>query len=387
ADRFEEEHGVDLREDDVALQRLKEEAENAKCELSNRDSVELSLPFIHSTDDGPIHLEEELERETYEELVDDLVEQTEGPCQQALDDAGLTADDIDTILLVGGMTRTPLVERRVADFFDAEPESTVNPDEVVASGAALQAAIARGELQEVLLLDVTPLTLGIETKGGQFEPIIERNTTIPCSESKTFTTARDNQEMVRVHVAQGERSRVEDNKSLATFELTGIPPAPRGVPEIEVTFEIDENGMVDVTARDVARDEKKTVNVIADGGLSDDQIEEMIEEAEKHAEEDERIRERNDLQNEAEGLLYSTERTLQSYGHELPEEERVEIEEDIETIKSLVDDASIEELETMIESLEAAAHRLADVMYDNTEGAPEAGEPEESSPGQSAPAE
>jgi molecular chaperone DnaK len=261
------------------------------------------------------------------------------------------------------MTRTPLVKQRVQDFFGRVADASVNPDEVVAVGAAIQAAIASGELSEVLLLDVTPLSLGIETKGGEFTPLIERNTTIPCSHTETFTTARDNQEMVRVHVAQGERAMIDDNKSLATFELTGIPPAPRGVPKIEVTFNIDEDGMVSVTARDEASGAEKSINVVADGGLTDEQIDEMIEEAEEHAREDELKRELNELRNEAEGLLFQTERSLKAYGDELPEEERQDIEDDVETIKDLLDDADIEELEAIIDSLQASSHRIADVMY------------------------
>jgi molecular chaperone DnaK len=360
---FEEEHGVNLREEQVALQRLKEEAERAKRELSSTESVELNLPFIRSGEDGPMHIERTLTRETYEELVEDLVVDTEEPCQQALDDAGLTTDDIDEVLLVGGMTRTPIIQERVTSFFDREPDKSVNPDEVVAVGAAIQGGIARGEVTDVLLLDVTPLTLGIETAGGQFTPLIPRNTTIPCSHSETFTTARDNQEMVRVHVAQGERSMVDDNKSLATFELTGIPAAPRGVPEIEVTFSIDENGMVNVTAEDKGSGTEKSVNVIADGGLAEDEIDEIIEEAEAHAEEDAKRKELAEMRNEAEGLLFSTERSLRNYGHELPDEEQEEIAGDIETIKELIDDANADELAAIIDSLEASAHRIADAMY------------------------
>ncbi|MFB6351490.1 MAG: Hsp70 family protein, partial [Bradymonadaceae bacterium] len=231
----------------------------------------------------------------------------------------------------------------------------------------IQGGIARGEITDVLLLDVTPLTLGIETKGGKFTPLIPRNTTIPCSHTETFTTARDNQEMVRVHVAQGERSMVEDNKSLATFELTGIPPAPRGVPKIDVTFQIDENGMVNVTAKDEASGQEKSINVIADGGLGDDQIEEMIEEAKQHAEEDKKRKELMEMRNEAEGLLFSTKRSLDAHGEDLPEEEREEIRNDIETIQELIDDATMEELEAIIDSLEASAHRIADAVYADME--------------------
>ena len=398
---FKDEHGVDLRDKQVAVQRLKEEAERAKRELSSTDSVEISLPFIHSTDDGPLHIEKELTRQTYEGLVEELVEDTKEPCRQALEDADLTTDQVDEVLLVGGMTRTPLIQREVTEFFEREPDASVNPDEVVAVGAAIQGGVLSGDVDDVLLLDVTPLTLGIETKGGQFTPLIPRNTTVPCSHTETFTTARDNQEMVRVHVAQGERSMIADNKSLATFELTGIPPAPRGVPKIDVTFSIDENGMVNVTAKDEASGQEKTINVIADGGLADDEIEEMIEEAEKHAEEDRKRKQLMEKRNEAEGLLFSTERSLNSYGEDLPDEERREIEDDIATIKELIDDATLEELDAIIDSLEASAHRIADAMYAGMDDEPPvsgenpledegieeempegpAGEPEESSPG------
>ncbi len=360
---FQDEHGVDLRDEQVAVQRLKEEAERAKCELSSTDEVEISLPFIYSGDDGPLHIETDLTRETYEQLVDPLVEETKGPCRQALDDADMTREDIDEVLLVGGMTRTPIIQRMVSEFFDRQPDSSVNPDEVVAVGAAIQGGIARGEVTDVLLLDVTPLTLGIETKGGQFTPLIPRNTTVPCSHTETFTTARDNQEMVRVHVAQGERSMIEDNKTLATFELTGIPPAPRGVPKIDVTFQIDENGMVNVTAKDQASGKEKSINVIADGGLDDEQIDEMIEEAEQHAEQDRKRKELMEMRNEAEGLMFSTERSLEAYGDKLPEEERREIANDIETVRELIEDATREELEAIIDSLQASANRIADAAY------------------------
>jgi molecular chaperone DnaK len=363
AEGFKEKHGVDLRDKSMALQRLKEESERAKCELSTKQETDISLPFIYADDDGPKHLEQVLTREKLEELCEDLVDRSIGPCKKALSDAGITKSDVDTVLLVGGMTRMPLVRRKVTGFFGKEPDSSVNPDEVVALGAAVQASIARGELTDVLLLDVTPLTLGIETAGGVFTPLIERNTTIPCSHTEVFSTARDNQSMVRVHVLQGERKMAKDNKSLAKFELVGIPPAPRGVPKIEVTFQIDENGLVNVRAKDLGSGEEQSVNIVADGGLSDDQIDKMIEEAESYEEQDAAKQEIAEMRNQAQGLLYSTERSFSEFGEDLPEDERAEIASDLQTIKELIEDANKEELEAIIANLEASAYRLADVMY------------------------
>ncbi|TXD31653.1 molecular chaperone DnaK [Lujinxingia vulgaris] len=363
ADTFEDEHGVDLREVPMALQRLKEDAERVKCELSSTEEAEINMPFIHMSDEGPLHLEATLTREKLEELVDHLVERSLDPCRTALQDAHVSRDEVDVVLLVGGMTRMPRVRKRVAQFFNKRPDTSVNPDEVVAMGAAVQGSIVRGELTDVLLLDVTPLTLGVETAGGVFTPMIQRNTTVPCSYSEVFSTSINNQSMVRVHVLQGERSMAADNKSLAVFELTGIPPAPRGVPRIEVTFNIDENGIVTAAARDQATGREQSVNIVADGGLSDQDIERLIAEAQANEEQDQLTKELTQRRVEAQGLLYSTERSLEEFGSMMPEQERNDLMADITTIKELIEDATFEELDTIVATLEAGAYRLAELMY------------------------
>jgi molecular chaperone DnaK len=362
-EQFKAQHGVDLGTNKMALQRLKEEAERAKCELSSKDSTDINLPFIYADATGPKHLEAKLTRAQYEDMVSDLVARTMIPCAEALQDAGLTRDAVNVVLLVGGMTRMPMVRKKVADFFGKAPDASVNPDEVVALGAAVQGSIARGELTDVLLLDVTPLTLGIETAGGTFTPLIPRNTTIPCSASEIFTTALDNQPMVRVHVLQGERPLSRDNKSLAKFELHGIPPAPRGLPQIEVTFNINENGLVEVEARDLGTNVVQQVKVVADGGLSERDIERMIQDAKQFEAQDKLNQEIAELKVQAEGLLYSSKRSLEEYGSVLPPHERQELDSDLEAASTLLEGASAQELRTIISSLEAVAYRLAEVMY------------------------
>jgi molecular chaperone DnaK len=363
ADEFNAVHGVDLRNNPAAMQRLKEEAERAKCELSSKAETEINLPFIHVADSGPLHIEKKFSRIDLEQLVEDLVLRTLEPCKGALADAHLTKSDIDTVLLVGGMTRMPRIRQMVTDFFGKAPDTSVNPDEVVALGAAIQGGIVKGELTDVLLLDITPLTLGIETMGGVFTPLIPRNTTIPFSFTEVFSTARDNQDMVRVHVLQGERAMAADNKSLAVFELTGIPPAPRGLPKIEVAFNIDENGIVNVTARDLGTGRQQSVNIVADGGLSEADIKRMIDEAAANERDDEMRRLLMDQRNQAQGLLYSTERSLIEYGDMLPAAVVQELKADIATIKDLIEEANADELATITATLEAGAYRLAEAMY------------------------
>jgi molecular chaperone DnaK len=360
---FKEETGADLRGDNMAMQRLKEEAERAKMELSSLEQTTISLPFIFADATGPKHIERVLTRAEFEKMTGELVKRTLDPCGQALREAGLSKKDINAVILVGGMTRMPLVRQQVAIFFQKEPDKTVNPDEVVAMGAAIQGGIVRGELTDVLLLDVTPLTLGIETMGGVFTPLIPANTTIPCTYSEVFSTTKDNQEMVRVHVLQGERAMADENKSLAKFELHGIPPAPRGLPKIEVTFKIDENGMVSVNARDLGTGRQQSVSVVADGGLSEADIERMIQEADEHRSSDTEKKAMIELRNRAQGLVYSTERSLGEYGEFLTPDEREEISYDVQTVKELLEDANKEELEAIIASLEASAYRLAEAMY------------------------
>ncbi len=362
-DQFKATHGADLRGDNMAMQRLKEEAERAKMELSSTTTTTISLPFIYADATGPKHLEAELTRQQFEKMTEHLVKRSLDPCGTALREAGISKADIDVVLLVGGMTRMPLVRQQVGMWFQKEADTSMNPDEVVALGASIQGGIVRGELTDVLLLDVTPLTLGIETMGGMFTPLIPANTTIPCSYTEIFSTTIDNQDMVRVHVLQGERKMADDNKSLALFELHGIPPAPRGVPKIEVTFNIDENGLVEVRAKDLGTLKEKQVRVVADGGLSEEEINEMIGEAEANIERDVMAAETLELKNRAEGLVYTTERSIKEYGEFLSEAELAEIREDLDTVRELLDVANLEELRAIIASLEASAYRLAEAMY------------------------
>ncbi len=371
-DKFAEENpGHDLREDRMALQRVREAAEKTKHELSSSTETDVNLPFITADKDGPKHLVTTLDRSTLEDLVRDLVEGTLDPCRRALEDAGMTVRDIDEVLLVGGMTRMPLVQETVARFFGREAHKGINPDEVVAIGAAVQGGVLTGEVSDVLLLDVTPLSLGVETSGGVFTRIIERNKTIPCSKSMVFSTAQDNQPLVSVHVLQGEREMAEDNKSLARFELVGIPPAPRGVPQIEVSFDIDADGIVSVSAKDLGTGKEQSIRIVASSGLTESEIERMVEEASRHTEEDKAKREIADLRVNAEGLVYATERSLEEFASKLPDEVTASIREDLGSTKALLENESLElgELKDALEKLEKSSHRMAESMYGEAEGA------------------
>lgn len=363
-EEFKKDQGIDLKNDKMALQRLKEAAEKAKIELSTAMETEINLPFITADATGPKHLLMKLTRSKFEQLVGDLVEKTIGPCKDALSDAGLSTSNIDEVLLVGGQTRTPRVQQVVQSFFGKEPNKTVNPDEVVAVGAAIQAAVLKGDVKEVLLLDVTPLSLGIETLGGIFTKIIERNTTIPTKKSQIFSTATDNQPAVSIKVFQGEREMASDNKLLGNFELIGIPPAPRGIPQIEVTFDIDANGILHVSAKDLGTGKEQSIRITASSGLNEDEIKKMMRDAEAHADEDKRKKQLAEARNEADTLIYTVEKTLKEHSDKLTETEKRDIEEAIERCKKAKDTSNeISEIKSAIEYLTNTSHKLAEHIY------------------------
>jgi molecular chaperone DnaK len=373
---FKKDQGIDLSKDKMALQRLKEAAEKAKCELSTTLETEINLPFVTADASGPKHLSLKLNRAKLEQLVADLLDKSMGPVRQCLKDAGVEPKDIDEVVLVGGMTRMPRIQALVGEYFGKEPHKGVNPDEVVAVGAAIQAGILAGEVKDVLLLDVTPLSLGVETLGGVMTKLIERNTTIPTKKSEVFSTAADSQPSVEIHVLQGEREMARDNRTLGKFHLMGIPAAPRGVPQIEVTFDIDANGILNVSAKDTATGKSQAITITASSGLAKDEVDKMVREAQAHADEDKKNRELVDARNQADSLSYNAEKTLKDNRDKVADDEAKGMEEAITAVRKAAEGDDAAAIRSALETLNAASHKLAETLYKKT-AAPGAGRPGE----------
>ncbi|MEK6532777.1 MAG: molecular chaperone DnaK, partial [Nitrospirota bacterium] len=362
-DEFKKDQGIDLKKDRMALQRLKEAAERAKIELSSSPETEINLPFITADASGPKHMVIKLTRAKLEQLVDDLIQRTIEPCRKALSDAGVSAKDIQEVVLVGGMTRMPKVIQVVKEFFGKEPHRGVNPDEVVAIGAGVQGGVLKGEVKDVLLLDVTPLSLGIETLGGVFTKLIERNTTVPTKKSQVFSTAADNQTAVTIRVFQGEREMANDNKLLGQFDLVGIPPAPRGMPQVEVTFDIDANGIVHVSAKDLATQKEQSIKITASSGLSKEEVEKLVKDAASHTEDDKKRRKLAEAKNQADNLIYQTEKNLTEYGDKVDAEEKTKIQDAVAALKTALEGTEPDAIESATQTLMTASHKLAEEMY------------------------